>query len=79
MNAKRKRARGGGANVATEESTANTFTSDVSNHVTMVANANALSCYAWLADTGTTSHIACDKSQFSVYQKTDRNITGVGV
>ncbi|KIL53919.1 hypothetical protein M378DRAFT_93378, partial [Amanita muscaria Koide BX008] len=34
----------------------------------MAANTST-SCYGWLADSATTSHIACDENQFSVYQK----------
>ena len=52
---------------------------NVSNHIVMMAaNTNPTSCYGWLADLATTSHVACDETQFTVYQKINQTITGVG-
>ena len=76
-NNKRKRAKDG-ANMATEAEDSSTIPENVSNHVALMANETFTPCYNWLADTGTTSHIACNKSQFSAYRKADKNITGVG-
>ncbi|KIL61839.1 hypothetical protein M378DRAFT_1056806, partial [Amanita muscaria Koide BX008] len=75
-NNKRKRVKGNGTNLAMEAE--DDSTPNVSNHVALAANDTFTPCYTWLADTGTTSHIACNKSQFSVYRKADKNITGVG-
>jgi len=81
-NAKRKK-KGGGGNSANTTQTASTDTQstshNVSNHIVMMAaNTNPTSCYGWLADLATTSHIACDEKQFTVYQKINQTITGVG-
>jgi transposase InsO family protein len=85
-NARRKK-KGGGRNSANNSaSTAQTASANtqstsrnVSNHVvTMAANTNPTSCYGWLADSATTSHVACDENQFTVYRKIDQTITGVG-
>src|SRR6266576_5857247 len=57
---------------------------DSSEHVksmVLKANATTIHCYdscSWLADTATTSHIASEKKDFTVYRKIDRTITGVG-
>ena len=81
-NYKRKRHKGAGGNSANATQSASTDTQttsrNVSNHVVATATNTSTSCYGWLADSATTSHIACDESQFSVYQQIDETITGVG-
>jgi hypothetical protein len=48
-----------------------------SNHVNMDRKSNRFDWY-WLADSGTTSHIAIDRDMFSTYTAEEQDITGVG-
>ena len=82
-NHKRKKHKGGGGNSANATQSTSTDTQNtscnVSNHVVTTQAANtSTGCYDWLADSATTSHIACDAQQFSVYRTIDETITGVG-
>jgi hypothetical protein len=75
--------RGGRANVARNDASASTSTNSqntVNQHVSNMAtnDSSDFTCYEWLADCATTSHIVIDQRYFSNYVEIDETITSVG-